>query len=366
MWKLWEDHVTWTRLVIVDVTFGTADTGPTVHRLLRNQVDIGNAVMPFYGAAAGHRLTALLLVHIELAANILVDFKAGDTSGVQQNATAWYANANQIAAFLHSLNPRHWSLDALQDMMKMHLDLTLKEAVAELTGHYEASIDIYNAVVHEILRMANTLSLGIIAQFPGKFVGPIPTHSAPDSKISTVAFHDAMRKLWEDHVTFTRLAIVDVQFGTADTGPTVARLLHNQVAIGNAVKPFYGDAAGSRLTALLMVHIVLAANILVDFKAGDTTGVQQNATAWYANANRIAAFLHSLNPRHWSLDALQDMMKMHLDLTLKEGVAELTAHYGLSIATYGMVVHEILNMADTLSAGIIAQFPEMFAGPHVM
>jgi len=185
---------------------------------------------------------------------------------------------------------------------------------------------------------------------------------ASGPKMSAMSFHDAMRKLWEDHVTWTRLAIVDVAAGAPDTGPTVARLLQNQVDIGNAVKPFYGDAAGVGLTALLTTHIVLAANILVDAKAGDTTGVNENVTVWYANANDIAAFLHNANPKNWPLDAMQSMMKTHLDLTLQEGVAQLTGDYATSISTYEQVHLEILQMADMLSAGIVAQFPSLFTG----
>ncbi len=185
---------------------------------------------------------------------------------------------------------------------------------------------------------------------------------ASGPKMSAVAFHDAMRKLWEDHVTWTRLAIVDVAAGAADAGPTVDRLLQNQVDLGNAIKPFYGEAAGNELTSLLTTHIVLAANILVDAKAGDTTGVNENVTAWYANANDIAGFLSAANPRHWPLDSMQSMMKTHLDLTLQEGVAQLTGDYATSISTYEQVHVEILEMADMLSAGIVAQFPSMFNG----
>lgn len=189
---------------------------------------------------------------------------------------------------------------------------------------------------------------------------------ASGSKLSALAFHDAVRKLWEDHVTWTRLAIVDVAQGAPDTGPTVQRLLQNQVDIGNAIKPFYGDAAGNQLTALLTTHIVLAANILVDFKANDTAGVNANVTAWYANANDIAAFLNTANPKNWPLATMQAMMKTHLDLTLKEGVAQLTGDYATSISTYEQVHVEILQMADMLSAGIVAQFPSMFNGSLTM
>ena len=186
---------------------------------------------------------------------------------------------------------------------------------------------------------------------------------ASTPKMSALAFHDAMRKLWEDHVTWTRLAIVDVAAGAPDTGPTVDRLLQNQVDIGNAIKPFYGVAAGNQLTSLLTTHIVLAANILVDAKAGNTAGVNANATAWYANANDIAAFLNGANPKNWPLDMMESMMQTHLNLTLTEGVAQLTGDYATSISTYEQVHLEILPMADMLSAGIIAQFPSLFNGP---
>ena len=185
---------------------------------------------------------------------------------------------------------------------------------------------------------------------------------ASGPKLSALAFHDAMRKLWEDHITWTRLAIIDVAAGAPDTGPTVARLLQNQVDIGNAVKPFYGDAAGNQLTALLTTHIVLAANILVDAKGGNTAGVNENVTAWYANANDIATFLNAANPKNWPLADMQSMMKTHLNLTLQEGVAQLTGDYATSISSYEQVHAEILQMADMLSAGIVAQFPSLFNG----
>ena len=62
------------------------------------------------------------------------------------------------------------------------------------------------------------------------------------------ALRSDMRKLWEDHVTWTRLAVISLVSGSPDTKATVTRLLRNQTDIGNAIKPFYGNAAGAALT----------------------------------------------------------------------------------------------------------------------
>jgi hypothetical protein len=172
------------------------------------------------------------------------------------------------------------------------------------------------------------------------------------------ALHDAMRKLWEQHVLWTRLFIVSDVAGLPDLQATTARLLANQSDIGNAIKPFYGTANGDHLTSLLMQHILQAAQILADAKAGNSTALTQDEQAWYANANQIASFLHSLNPQHWPLPALQAMMKAHLDLTLTEAVDQLQGNFTASVSEFDSVENEILGMADTLSSGIIAQFSQ--------
>src|SRR5438477_8966350 len=141
------------------------------------------------------------------------------------------------------------------------------------------------------------------------------------------AFHDAMRQLWEEHVWWIRLFIVSDVAALPDLGATTDRLLRNQVDIGNAIRPFYGDQAADQLTGLLRQHILQAADILAAAKAGDTQALAAAKAAWYANANDIAVFLHNLNPRQWPLDQLQMMMRQHLDLTLTEAVDQLRGNF---------------------------------------
>ena len=167
--RLWEEHIVWTRMVIVDFAANLPDLKVAETRLLRNQADIGNAIKPYYGAAAGNKLTQLLRTHILEAVPVLAAAKAGDKPKLSAALKAWYANAHQIAVFLSKANPDNWSLPMMDSMMKQHLQLTTAEAVARLQGRWSADVRAYDRVEHEILGMADMLSNGIVAQVPARF-----------------------------------------------------------------------------------------------------------------------------------------------------------------------------------------------------
>ena len=169
MRRLWEDHIVWTRQVIVSFIAGSPDLDAALTRLLRNQDEIGAAIMPFYGEAAGKGLATLLREHIAIAADVLAAAKANDAAALEDAQNRWTANADEIAAFLNSANPEQWPLEEMQAMMHEHLALTTAEAVARLTADWKGDVDAYDRVHVQILHMADMLSSGIVAQFPKQF-----------------------------------------------------------------------------------------------------------------------------------------------------------------------------------------------------
>ena len=175
-----------------------------------------------------------------------------------------------------------------------------------------------------------------------------------------LALRNDMRRLWEDHVTWTRLAIISLTTDSPDTEATVGRLLQNQTDIGDAIEPFYGEAAGNELTRLLREHILVAADIIAAARAGDGAGVAEGQTRWRANADEIAAFLNAANPRSWKLRHMQAMLYEHLRLTTDEVVARLEADWAADVAAYDQIHVQALEMADELSTGIVRQFPHRF------
>jgi hypothetical protein len=205
----------------------------------------------------------------------------------------------------------------------------------------------------------------VAATLAAPLVGSSPAATAArhhDRPITTkaLAFHDAMRALWESHGTWTERAIVDFIGGLPDTQFAVHRLLRNQAEIGNAVKPFYGRKAANRLTALLKGHINAAVAVLEAAKSGDGTAVAKAKAAFYGNGNRIARFLHAANPRHWPLRAMKRMMRIHLNQVVGLAVDQLQGRYSAAVRLYDVYIGHILDMADMLSTGIMEQFPARF------
>lgn len=219
------------------------------------------------------------------------------------------------------------------------------------------------------LRPALTLLAALLAALvalafsggPGAQANDNGTRAAK-AKISQkeLALRNDMRRLWEDHVTWTRLAIISLTTDASDTEATVGRLLQNQTDIGDAIEPFYGQAAGDELTRLLREHILVAADLVAAARAGDQPALADAQARWTANADEIAGFLASANPRSWKLADLRAMLHEHLRLTTNEAVARLQGDWAADVAAYDQIHLQALEMADHLSTGIVEQFPRRF------
>lgn len=183
-------------------------------------------------------------------------------------------------------------------------------------------------------------------------------HAARVSSASA-DLHTAMRKLWTDHVVWTRDYIIAAVGDQPDAQSAAGRLMKNQEEIGNAVAKYYGEAAGRQLTALLKDHISIAVDLIKAAKASDKTAQSQADAKWHANAEQIADFLSKANP-NWPRATLVEMMNTHLATTTDEVVARLTKNWDADVKAYDEVYNHILSMADALSDGIVKQFPEKF------
>ena len=186
-----------------------------------------------------------------------------------------------------------------------------------------------------------------------------PTPVDPMSTTAGINLRMAMRDLWDAHTTWTRMYIVSAVAKLPDASTAAARLMQNQEDIGNAIKPFYGDAAGAQLTGLLKNHISTAAAVVAAAMGTDTVRLKAAQAQWTANADSIADFLSSANP-NWPKQALVDMLHEHLRVTTEEAVARIKKDWPGDVKASDAIHKQATMMADALSSGIIKQFPDKF------
>ena len=188
---------------------------------------------------------------------------------------------------------------------------------------------------------------------------PADMHSGMSADTPKGALSKAMRDLWADHVVWTRAYIIAAASDSPDAQAAANRLLANQDQIGQAIVPYYGQAAGTKLAGLLRDHIMIAVDLVGAAKANDQAKLQDADRRWHANAADIATFLSGANP-NWPRDAVVSMMNEHLALTTQEATARLKKNWSEDVSTFDKIFDQAMMMADTLTDGIVKQFPDRF------
>ena len=168
-----------------------------------------------------------------------------------------------------------------------------------------------------------------------------------------------MRLLWEQHVAWTRMTIISLAFNLPNADFVTSRLLRNATDNGNSLRPYYGDVAANTYSDLIKQHLILAADLVKAAVAGNEKVAADTEKKWYANADEIAVFLHSINP-FLSEEVVRKMFYEHLALTKLEAIRMIAKDYKADIEVFDQIEAQALEMADAISGAIIKQFPKMF------
>jgi uncharacterized protein YegJ (DUF2314 family) len=170
--QLWEDHITWTRVVIIGILDELPGTSAYIERLLQNAEDMEAVLAPYYEDQA-EEFSDLLTDHLVIAAEILTAAHNGDTAAMNDAIARWYVNAHDLAVQMNEMNPKFWPLEETEHMWVEHLDATLEEAVAHAEGRFEDEVAAYDLIHNLALEMADFMSDGVMKQFPSHFTGPL-------------------------------------------------------------------------------------------------------------------------------------------------------------------------------------------------
>jgi len=166
---------------------------------------------------------------------------------------------------------------------------------------------------------------------------------------------NTFRRLWNEHVLWTRFFIVSTAFDLPDLPLVTQRLLQNPGDFAKVLSQFYRKSEVEEFTRLFTDHLLIAAALVNAAKAGDSEEVQKQRKLWYQNAVDIAKLLSSINP-FWKKRIWKNMLFDHLEMTEDEAVFILTGEYERGIKVYQDIQNQALRMADFMTCGIIRQF----------
>ncbi|RDW22469.1 hypothetical protein CWR48_01825 [Oceanobacillus arenosus] len=174
-----------------------------------------------------------------------------------------------------------------------------------------------------------------------------------------VDYRNDMRSLWEEHVAWTRMAIISLIFKLPDVDFVITRLLKNATDMGNMIRRLYGNVAAETYATLIKDHLLIAADLVKAALAGDQQKVIAIDKKWHENADDIAVFLNSIN-RFLTVEAVKEMFYHHLDLTKQEAVAMINRDYQKDIDVYDEIEKQAREMADAISDAMVKGYPSMF------
>lgn len=165
---VWEQHIMWTRMLLISIAESLKDLDATQARLLQNPRDIANVFRKYYGNTVASRIENLITEHLVIGKDLIVALKNNNQKLAKELNDKWYKNADEISEAFSSINP-FYTKEQVRQMFYEHLRLTTNEVSSRLKGDYEADIKAYDMIQKEILKMSEFFVNGIVRQFPNLF-----------------------------------------------------------------------------------------------------------------------------------------------------------------------------------------------------
>jgi hypothetical protein len=165
--RLWEQHIWWTRSFIISTICELDDLPSVTERLLRNPNDFAVVLRNFYGIDNAKKFDFLLTEHLLIAESILNNLKLEKNEDFYQDKKKWYANADDISIFLANLNP-YWPVKQLQTLLYEHLKMIEDIIVLRMNARFSVEVARFDSTEAQALKIADTMSYGIINQLTNR------------------------------------------------------------------------------------------------------------------------------------------------------------------------------------------------------
>jgi hypothetical protein len=344
---VWADHASLLHVYIVEAFAGLPDTNRALDRVLQNQTDIGNAVTPFYGLVYGETLTGFLRDRALIAGDVVNAAKAHEWAALETATARLIENGDRIAATIVAADPRI-PVD-VKALVRVGTDALLAQINARSDRQWQAATDAEALFLLHTRTLADVLAWSIAAKFPDRI-------AATELNPTAQQLYRDGRTMWHDRAFRTRVVVVETMGNVPDAYMALNELMLNTIELGDAVKPFYGPAEGSRLTLLLATHAITTVDYIAAAKGNDPAKTAALEGRLYSGANDIAALFAKANPGMES--EYRTLWHRDVDHMVNQIEARLAHEWTNDLASYDESIHGMRNTADTVIANIIKGWPQ--------
>lgn len=185
--------------------------------------------------------------------------------------------------------------------------------------------------------------------------------TVPRGTITTaqITYAAQWRKVWTDHLMWSRARLVGIVDGSPDAQQAAWRLDKSANDMQSLLSPYYGADRAKRFADTLKTHDRLEAALLTTLKSGDTSGAVVAERKWYANGYSVTAWLAKAEP---GIDQTTSaaVFKDELAATKQEVVDRLAKRYGADIVDFDRAERQTLLLADAISVAVVKRFPNKF------
>lgn len=102
---VWEQHIMWTRMLLISISENLKDLETSQNRLLQNPKDIANIFRRFYGIANANIIEKLFTEHLVIGADLITALKNNKQDLAKTLNDKWYRNADAISEAFSRINP---------------------------------------------------------------------------------------------------------------------------------------------------------------------------------------------------------------------------------------------------------------------
>lgn len=163
------------------------------------------------------------------------------------------------------------------------------------------------------------------------------------------------RKLWLNHVVWTRSFMVGTEVGSGDLVHIYDRLIIGALDFAKDLATYYGLDMASEFKKLFTENIEIVKSYIEAVDQNDDDGVEASRKKSSDNIEELSILLTKLNP-YWNGKIWTTLLTQYMQITEEEIILYFSKNYEGEIQLFDELERHILEIADYMANAIARQF----------